>query len=300
MGLVDWPPPPEAAAGKGWPPESGSSSGELLAGVPWAALTLTNAFEAAFRGLAKPALIGPILLISCLVNVFLEAIVTPGIMRTIRVTPSGVPSVEDVDQLLLLAAISFVVTLLGGILVAVYGQVWAAAASRGPLPNLAAASELAGRRWVSLVGASIVVSLVVIAAVLGLMVVVLAVVPRNAAAALLVVIPFLAAFVWLNVRLSMATWLAADGSSVEASLRGTWRITRGNMLRILAWSLATGIAFALLSGGLGAILRVVPLIGGGIAQGISYALTYGAQATLFRRTLAASTAAEPGTGTPIG
>jgi hypothetical protein len=280
MSVVEEPPVPDG--------RSSPSSGELHAGRHWGDLTLTNAFEAAFRALGKPAFILPILVFSCLVNAFLELLIVPNLRGAIGYTPAGRPTIEDLDQLLLLLALTFVVSLVGGILVAVYGQVWAAAASSGPLPDIATASALAGKRWVSVLATSIVVALISLGAVAAGVLVILALSGAGVAVAFLVAIVLVVPYAWLLSRLSMATWLAADGHSVGDSLRGTWRITKGGLLRIIGWSLATGLTISLLVAGLSAVLQVVPLIGAGIAQGIGYTLTYAAAVTLFRRTQAAS------------
>ena len=271
----------------------GPAGGELFDGRAPGDLTLTNAFEAAFRGLTRPAFIGPILVFACLINAFLELLILRDLMATIRAAVGGAQAIPDLDRLLLLFGISFAVTFVGGMLIAVYGQVWAAAASIGPFPDVASASALAGQRWVGVLGTSIVVALLLAPVIVIGSVLIVALGRGSPAVGFLLAIMLVVPFVWLSSRLSMAVWLVADGVPIRESIRASWRITRGGLLRILGWSLATGLAFALLSAGLSAVLQVVPLVGGGIAQGISYALTYGAAVTLYRRTQAAASPRTP-------
>ena len=269
--------PPDPAPS---PPTSG-----LFGSIPPASLTLGTAIEVAFKALGKLPFIGPILVISIVVNAILEITLGPT-LRSMALTPGVRPTLEELNAILGAAAVSFVVTLLGGILVAVYGQVWAAAGSVGPLPTIGQALQLVGRRWLSIIGVSLLIGLISIGLVLIAAVVLAVVAGFSPAIAFGVTVGLVIAFVWFASRVAMAPWLAADGGGTVASLQGSWRITEGQVLRIVGWTLAYGLLFALLAGALGFALASVPLIGNGISQGISLALTYGAGVTLFRRTQA--------------
>jgi hypothetical protein len=86
----------------------------------------------------------------------------------------------------------------------------------------------------------------------------------------------------------MALWLAAEGASIAGSIAGSWRITKGQLLRILGWSFLFGILAGLITSVLGAVLGILPYTGGGVAQGIGVAITTGAGVTLFRRVQASA------------
>jgi hypothetical protein len=97
------------------------------------------------------------------------------------------------------------------------------------------------------------------------------------------------AFLWFAARVYMTPWLAADGVGAVASLRGSWRMTEGVVLRVVGWTLAYGFLFALLAGALGLVLSRVPYVGSGVGQGLTLALSYAAGVTLYRRTQAGAT-----------
>jgi hypothetical protein len=269
-------------------------------------LTLGNAIEGAFRSLAKPAFIGPILVISVLINAVLEITLQPIIARSVALSPTGRPTIEDINAFLGAAAVSFVVALIGGIIVALYGSVWAVTASIGPAPTIGETLRLAGRRWVGVLGTGLVVGLITIAAVIAGVVVLGLLSQISAAIGFGVAIGLGIVFIYFVARLYMASWLAADGVSVMGSVQGSWRMTEGQVLRILGWSIVYGLLFALVAAAAGAVLGLVPLIGGGIAQGLSLALGYGAGVALYRKTQAnaappaVAPSAPPVTDTTIG
>ena len=293
--------PPEPATA----PASPTIASALFGSIDPRSLGLGTAIEVAFKAIAKPAFVGPILVMSVIVNAILEIALGPN-LRSLGLTPGTRPTVEDLNRILSAAAVSFIVTFLGGILVAIYGMVWAVAASVGPFPTIGETLRLAGRRWSSVVGVSLLVGCIsiglVVVAVVGL--VVLA--RFSEAIAFGVAVGLVIVFLWLVARLAMATWLAADGGGAIASIREAWRISEGQVLRILGWSFAYGLLIALLAGALGLALGRLPLIGAGIAQGLSLALTYAAAVTLFRRTQASATppatpaSAPPVSDAPIG
>lgn len=265
------------------PPATG-----LFGGVQPANLTLGNAIAAAFRALAKPAFIGPILVLSVLINAILEATVQPMLGQAMSLSPSGQPTIEDMNALLGALGVTLVVSLLGGIVVAVYGSVWAVAASVGSLPTIGETLRLAGQRWVGVLGAGLVVGAITLTAV-AVGVLFLAVLSQvSAAVAFGVAVGLIIVFIYFVARLYMASWLAADGLGVGASIRTSWRITEGQVLRIVGWTFIYGLLFALVAGALGVVLGRVPYIGAGISQGVTLALGYGAGVALYRKTQASA------------
>ena len=272
------------------PPDPAPAGSGLFGSVHPSDLTLGTALEVAFRSLAKPAFIGPILVISVIVNAILEIALGPSIARSMTLGAGGRPTIEDLNAFLGAAAVSFVVTLVGGLLVAIYGQVWAVTASVGPVPTFREAMGLVRRRWIGVLGASLLVGLITFAVVMpGVLAVGFVLFRVNAALGFGLGVALLVAFAWFMARLYMTPWLAADGVGIVASLQTSWRITEGGVLRIVGWSIAYGFLFALLAGALGLALGRVPYVGNGIGQGLSLALTYAAAVALFRRTQAGAT-----------
>ena len=268
------------------PPPVPPPSRGLFGAVQPRDLSLGNAIEGAFRALAKPAFIGPILVLSVIINAILELTVQPIIARSIAVSPSGRPTIEDINALLGAAAVSFVVAVIGGVIVAIYGSVWAVTASVGPAPTIGETLRLSGKRWVGVLGTGLVVGLITIVAVLA-GVAVLALLNRvSPALAFGAAIGLVIVFIYFVARMYMASWLAADGGGVMDSVRGSWRMTEGQVLRIIGWSFVYGLLFAIVAAALGAVLGSVPLVGAGIGQGLSLALGYGAGVALYRKTQA--------------
>jgi hypothetical protein len=275
-------PSPEPQA----PPQPGSG---LFGTLRPDQLSLGTAIEAAFRSLAKPAYVLPILVITVVVNAVLELTLLPVLRDSLSVSPTGRPTIEDLDALLGAGSLSLAVSLIGSILAAVYGQVWAVAASVGPFPTLGETLALVRRRWLGVLGAGLLVGVMTLAVVLGGVVVLAVLSAVNRAIAFGVAVGLVIVFIWFVARLYMAPWLAADGGSVMDSVRRSWRMTEGGVLRIVGWTFAYGLLFALLAAALGVVLGRVPYVGQGIGQGLSLALGYAAGVTLYRRTQASAT-----------
>ncbi|HUQ42884.1 MAG TPA: hypothetical protein VM451_00530 [Candidatus Limnocylindria bacterium] len=258
-------------------------TGELFSGKPASELTLGDAFQVAFGMLARPTFMLPILVISIVFGAITEAAFLPAI--TALRDPSALASGRLLEQALGAFAALAAMGIITGLLASLYGQIWVVAASSGPLPNARSTFALAGRRAVGLLGTQLLVSLLAVTAI-GILVALIVATrsPAALAVALLLMIPY----VWFAARLSMASWLAADGGSFVGSLRGSWQITKGHVLRIVGWTIATAMVFGLLTSIIGSLLSVLPLVGSGIAQALDFGLTYGALVVLFRRIQAES------------
>ena len=262
-------------------------------------LGLGTAIEVAFKALAKPAFVGPLLVISVMINAVLEVAFAP-LMRSLTTTPGAQPTIEDLNAILGAAGVAFVVSIIGSTIAAIYGTVWAAAASVGPFPTIGEALSLVRRRSAGVLGAAILVSLIQLGLIALGAVVLIVLGQINRAITFGVGVGLVIVFVWLAVRLYMTPWLAADGAGVTASVRGSWRMTEGGALRILGWTIAFSLLFGLLAAAIWLVLGRVPFIGSGIGQGLTLALTYGAGVTLYRRTQASATPAATVPGAPSG
>ena len=258
-------------------------TGELFSGKPASELTLGDAFQVAFGMLARPTFMLPILVVSIVFGAVTEATFLPSI--TALREPGALASGRVLEQALTSFAALAAMGVLTGVLASLYGQIWVAAASSGPLLNARATLALAAGRAPGLLGTQLVVSLTAVAAIGILIALVIGTrSPGALAVAFLLMIPY----AWVGARFSMASWLAADGGSIRGSLRGSWQMTRGHVLQIVGWTLATSIVFGLLTSIISSLLSVLPLIGSGIAQALDFGLTYGALVVLFRRVQADS------------
>lgn len=270
------------------PPRAGEVTGALFANRSPSTLTLGDAFSTAFSVITKPMFVVPLLVIGVIVNAVVDAAFGPMISQ--GVSPDGTLAPGDVQGMIsgFLGAIA--VGIIGGILINLYGQIWVVEASSGPLPTIDAVVNVAGRRWIGVIGTGIVVGLISLALIFGLVIIGGLAVAALGEIGILVILALIVVFAWIAARLSMAGWLAAEGRSVSDSISGSWLITNGNLLRIIGWGIAYGVVFAIVSAIIGAVLSFVPYVGSGIAQTISLALGYGAGVTLFRRTQAAAPA----------
>ena len=88
---------------------------------------------------------------------------------------------------------------------------------------------------------------------------------RAAVWLLLLVIPaVMFGFAYVAIRLAFALYAIFDGVGIVDSVRLSWAISRGGMLRILGWLLAIGaISFgiSIVTGIAGAAFAAVPLLG---------------------------------------
>ena len=281
---VGWAPPVEET-----PPPLGGGTGALFKNRAASSLTIGDAISTGFTVVAKPTFIIPVLILGVIVNVLVSLVFAPYLPAR---EAGQVPALSSQDAQRLIGALigSVILSIVAGLIINIYGQVWAVAATSGPLPTIGDTFGLAGRRWISIIGAGLVVAVITIGLLVGLSILVGVVFAALGALGWLVLIAALVAYIWAAARLSMAGWLAAEGHPVMAAVNGSWAITRNNVLRIIGWSLAYGFVFGLIGVVLGIILGLVPYIGAGIAQSIGVALGYGGGVTLFRRTQAAAAA----------
>ena len=285
---------PGAGAAAPLPPPPPAASG-LFRGVHPSALSLGTAIEVAFRALAKPAFVVPIFIVAIVINIITEIALGPTLAQWRDFTATSRATLEEINQLIGALGVSLLISLIGGAIAAIYGTVWVVAASIGPSPTVGETFALVRRRWVGVLGASLVVGAITLGCVTLGAIVVAFLAKVNAAVAFGVATGLIVAFIWLVARLYMTTWLAADGVGVVPSVQGSWRITEGSVLRIVGWTLAYGFLFALIAAAAGLVLDRVPYVGQGIATGLTLALGYGAGVTLFRRTQASAT---PPAGAP--
>lgn len=285
--IVAWAPPPPGGPTGG--PTSGAPRGALFDQRDPASLTFTDAIRTGFTILTKPAYVVPVLVLGVIVNAILQAVLQPFVSTT--VTPGTALTNAQIQTFVQGISAGVAIGIIGGVIINLYGQIWAAAASSGPLPSFSETLVLVGKRWIGVIGTGIVVAVIEVVLLVAVVLVGAVGVGLLGALGLVPLIVALVVYIWVGVRLSMAGWLAADGDGVSASVNGSWRITYRNLSRIIGWSFVFGIIFAIIGAIIGAILGVVPIIGAGVGRTLSSALGYGGAVALFRRTQAAATPA---------
>jgi hypothetical protein len=278
---VEWAPPePEQ------PRRADEPVGALHNNRSPSTFTLGDALTTGFGVVTKPTFIVPVLILGVIVNAFVELVAGPLLKTTL--TPGTEPTAAQVGALFQGVAVSIVVGMIGGILINLYGQIWAVQATSGPFPTIDRIVELIGRRWIGVIGTGIVIALIGIGLIVATLIVSGLAFAIVGNLGVLVLVALVVVDAWVGARLSMAGWLAADGLAVMDAINGSWQITKNNLLRIIGWGLAYGIVYAIVGGILGAILSFVPVLGGGVTEAVTTALGYGAGVTLYRRTQAAA------------
>lgn len=251
----------------------------LYGGRTGTQLTIMDALTTGYKFLLKPAFVIPILVIGVIVNAIVITALVPFLVGMV----GGGDSVADPTGMMgaMLGGVigAIFAALIGGIILNLYGQIWAVMASTGEPPTMQAAFSQVGNRWVSVLGAGLIVGVIGVGAMLAILVI----------GGLL---GGLGALVWLVggvvlvyflLRLSMAGWLAAEGMSAMQAVNASFELTRGAILTIFGWSLVIGIAVAIISGVAGIVLNLIPLVGSALTQTIGAAFGFGASVTLFRR-----------------
>src|SRR3954451_4735965 len=165
--VVQW--QPSANEGRYAP---GPGTGELFNNRPAGSLKLMDAITTGFTMLTKPTFIGPVLLLGLIVNVLIGLVFTP-VLGTL--TPAA--SASDLPSFDTGAAIgaifgSLTLAILGGVVLNLYGQIWEAAASSGPLPTVNQVLDLLKARWISIIGTGLVVAAILIGLLVAVMIVV--------------------------------------------------------------------------------------------------------------------------------
>jgi len=188
----------------------------LFGGKSPAELTLIEAITTGFKMVLRPNFVIPILVIGVIVNLVVIAAIVP-IIVGIMVPSSG-------DAALLGGAIvtgivgGLIAGIVGGLLLNLYGQVWATMASVGEEPTMQVAFAQLGKRWMSILGAGVIVGV----AVLGIMLVGGIVGALLGALGALVILAAAVVTIFVGARLSLAGWLAADGAgAMEAVQKST-------------------------------------------------------------------------------
>ena len=268
----------------------GPGTGALFNNRPAASLTLGDAITTGFTIVSKPTFIVPILVIGLVVNAVVSLLFTPVLNAVTPSTTTGDLSGFNTGALAGAVVGSVIFGIIGGILLNLYGQIWAVSASSGPLPTTNDVIALMSQRWAGIIATGLVVGAITVVLLLVYLFVMVLTFAAAGVLGLLVMVAGAVGLAWVGAKLSMSGWLAAEGANVGDAINGSWKITQGNLLRIVGWGFAYGILFGIVAGVLGAVLGLVPVLGPAIAQAIGSALGYGGGVTLYRRTQAAAAA----------
>jgi hypothetical protein len=249
----------------------------LYGGRPPAQLTLTDAIMTGFRTAIQPNFVIPILVIGVVVNLVVMAAFVPLLAPIIG---GGSTSAALIGGAFISGIVgALVASTIGGILLNLYGQVWATMASVGDAPTMQVAFARVNERWMSILGAGLISA----GATLGIMLVGGLLSAVLGALGILLFLVTIVVVIYVGARLSLAGWLAADGAGAMDAVRGSWELSGSKLLLIVGWVLAYGIVFAIVGGTLGAILGFIPLIGSALATTVGSAFGFGAGVTLYRK-----------------
>lgn len=250
----------------------------LFGGKTPAQLTLSDAIMTGFRMVTFMNFVIPILVIGVIVNAIVITAILPILLAI--VIPHGATDPTVLGGAIVASIIGAVLGgIVGGLILNLYGQVWATMASVGDAPTIEAAFARVGLRWISILGAGVIVGVVTVGILLvgGILAALLG--PLG----FVVLLAAAIAAIYMGARLSMAGWLAADGSAAMEAAQTSWTMTEGKLLLIIGWGLAFGIVFGIVGGILGSILGIIPFVGPALAQTVSVAFGYGGGVTLYRR-----------------
>ncbi len=244
-------------------------------------LTISDALRAGYQFLLNPNFSVPILVIGLLVNVVSVALIAPALVAVILGTTAG----SEAETGLAIAAIlgsfvgAIVTSIVGGVILNLYGQVWATMASEGEAPAIGVAFGRVAERWLNILGAGIIVGLVMLVGmiVLGLIAAALG------GVGLIVGLVGGIALIYVAIRLSLASWFAADGVGAMDAVRASWDATNRHLTVVIVWSVVIGIVVAIIGAIAGAILGLIPYAGPALASTIGSAFGFGAGVTLFHR-----------------
>lgn len=240
-------------------------------------LTLTEAITVGFKMVLQPNFVIPILVIGVVVNAIIIAAIVPIIIGIM--IPSTTESALIGGAIVAGIVGAIFAGIIGGLLLNLYGQVWATMASVGEAPTMQAAFGRVGERWMSILGAGVVAGLAtagililggIVGAILG-------------EVGVLVILVAAVIAVYVGARLSMAGWLAADGSAAMEALRGSWDMTQGRLLLIVGWGFAFALVFGIVGSLLGIVLGIIPFIGPALTQTATSAFGFGAGISLYRK-----------------
>jgi hypothetical protein len=249
----------------------------LYGGRAGAQLTITDALTTGYRFLLKPAFSIPILVIGVVINLIVIAAFVPLIV--------GLVGGDVTDATVAIGGLvaglfgAVIAAIIGGIVLNLYGQIWAVMASTGEPPTIEQALSRVRDRWISVLGAGIIVG----AITLGSLIVVGSVAAALGGIGVLLLLVGIVVIIYIGIRLSLAGWIAAEGTNALDSVKSSWEITNRKMLLIVGWSIVIALVIFVITFVVGLALNLIPLVGPALTQTLGSAFGFGAGVTLYRR-----------------
>ncbi|MEO7665287.1 MAG: hypothetical protein ABIV26_09190, partial [Candidatus Limnocylindrales bacterium] len=130
----------------------------LYGGRPARDLTLSDAIMTGFRMATKVNFVIPILIIGVIVNVIVYSVFVPFLVGLVAGKTTDGTAIGGALPVGIISAV--IAGSIGGVLLNLYGQVWATLASAGPEPTIQATFARISQRWTAILGAGIVVAAV--------------------------------------------------------------------------------------------------------------------------------------------
>lgn len=242
-----------------------------------AQLTISDALTTGYKFLLRPEFSIPILVIGVVVNLIAVSFIAPFVTKI--AVGDAVLDMAIIGALIGSLLASLIVGTIGGIILNLYGMVWATMAVAGEPPTMQAAFARVGERWMNILGAGLITGGIT----LGAMIVIGLVSAALGGIGVIVFIAGVVALIYVGIRLSMSGWLAADGAGAMDAVKGSWELTNRHLMTIVVWSIVVGVVVAVITAVAGAILGLIPVIGSALTQTLASAFGFGASVTIFRR-----------------
>jgi hypothetical protein len=253
----------------------------LLNGKKGKDLGFSDFVSSAVRGLFMPYFSLPIILLGVGVGYATDLVLKPLLV-------GGFENAGSIGELVGPIATASGISIITGIFIAVYGQVYGilATSAKTGTPTIGEAFAVIGQRGLSVFAAGFLVTLATVGIfVVGLYVVIRAAIAANTGDVTTgLLILFFVVYLYLTMRLGQAGWFAADGMGAIDAIKASWTRTQGHLLKILFWSIGGAVVFAAIGWLVGQLTSSLPDgIGSSIGTGVGLVFTYASGSVLYRR-----------------
>src|SRR3990172_1075671 len=164
-------------------------------------LTLTDAITIGFGTVLQPNFVIPILVIGAVVNLIVIAALVPIVVGLVLGSDKDALVIGGTIVASILGAV--IAGIVGGLLLNLYGQVWATMASVGEAPTMQGAFARVAERWMSILGAGLITGAISLGIIIVAGIVAALLGPLGALILLIAVI----AAIYIAARLWMSGWV---------------------------------------------------------------------------------------------
>jgi hypothetical protein len=252
----------------------------LLNGKKGKDLGFSDFVSSAVRGLFMPYFGLPIILLGVGVGYATDLVLKPLLV-------TGFTQAGSIGAAVGPIATASGISIVTGIFIAVYGQIYAALATSAKTgtPTMGEAMAVVGQRGLSVFAAGLLVTLATVGIfIVGLSVVIGGIVANAGGVTYVLFLAFIVVFTYLSVRLGQAGWFAADGMGALDSISASWNRTQGHMLTIFFWGLGGFIIFGVVGWLIGQLTGSLSAsVGSAIGVGVSLVFRYASGSVLYRR-----------------